>query len=280
MLVDYNQRIEKARIAFSAAKHIVIGAGSGLSTAAGLDYSGKRFHDNFKPFIEKYRFTDLYTSSFYPFKTQEERWAYWAKHISINRYETPATKLYADLLALVQTKGHFVITTNVDGQFEKANIDKNKLFEVQGNYAFLQCAVGCHDKLYYNESLVREMLANIDDCKIPSSLVPKCPKCGHEMDVNLRKDNYFVQDENWHRSETNYNNFITSINTEPVVFLELGVGYNTPGIIRYPFEGFVYRNPSATLIRINKDNPEGVIENQKSTIAFTEEIKVVLNDIK
>lgn len=280
MLVDYNQRIEKARIAFKAAKHLVIGAGSGLSTAAGLDYSGKRFHDNFKLFIEKYGFTDLYTSSFYPFKTQEERWAYWSKHISINRYETPATDLYADLLALVQTKNYFVITTNVDGQFEKTNIDKNKLFEVQGNYAYLQCAVGCHNKLYYNELLVTEMLANIDNCKIPSSLVPKCPECGHEMDVNLRKDNYFVQDENWYCSELNYNNFLSLINSEPVVYLELGVGYNTPGIIRFPFESMVYNNPSATLIRINKDNSEGVSENRNSTIAFTEDLKTVLSNIQ
>lgn len=280
MLANYNQRIEKAQAAINSAKYIVIGAGSGLSTAAGLDYSGKRFHDNFKPFIEKYRFTDLYTSSFYPFKAQEERWAYWAKHISFIRYETDATELYANLLTFARAKNYFVITTNVDGQFEKANVHKNKFFEVQGNYAFLQCSVGCHDKLYNNETLVTEMLENMENCRIPTDLVPKCPKCGHDMDVNLRKDQYFVQDKNWHNAESNYNNFVSGIKNEHIVFVELGVGYNTPGIIRYPFEALVCRNPNATLIRMNKDYPEGLRENQNSTIAFTEEIKVVLNDIK
>jgi NAD-dependent SIR2 family protein deacetylase len=280
MLANYNQRIEKAHAVINSAKHIVIGAGSGLSTAAGLDYSGKRFHDNFKPFIERFGFRDLYTSSFYPFKTQEERWAYWAKHISFIRYETAATELYTNLLTFARTKNYFVITTNVDGQFEKANVHKNKFFEVQGNYAYLQCSVGCHDKLYNNEALVAEMLGNIENCRIPTDLVPKCPKCGHDMDVNLRKDQYFVQDKNWHKAESNYNNFVSGIKNEPIVFVELGVGYNTPGIIRYPFETMVCRNPNATLIRINKDYPEGLRENQNSTIAFTEEIKFVLNDIK
>lgn len=280
MLANYNQRVEKARKAFNAANHLLIGAGSGLSTAAGLDYSGKRFYDNFKPFIEKYGFKDLYTSSFYPFKTQEERWAYWAKHISINRYETAATELYADLFAFAQTKNHFVLTTNVDGQFEKVGFKNNTLFEVQGNYAYLQCAVGCHDKLYNNKKLVVQMLENMENCRIPTDLVPKCPKCGHEMDVNLRKDNRFVQDENWHQAESNYNSFVSGFKNELVVFVELGVGYNTPGIIRYPFEAMVYRNPKATLIRVNRDYPEGLPENHNSTIAFTEEIKLVLNDIR
>jgi NAD-dependent SIR2 family protein deacetylase len=280
MLSSYNQRIEKARNVLKDAQYILIGAGSGLSTAAGLEYSGKRFCDNFKPFIEKYGFTDLYTSSFYPFKTQEERWAYWAKHISINRYETPATQLYANLLTFVQAQNYFVITTNVDGQFEKAGFDHKSFFEVQGNYAYLQCSVGCHNKLYSNEILVSEMLANIDNCRIPTSMVPKCPICGHEMDINLRKDQYFIQDENWYTNETNYNHFLSEIENKAVVYLELGVGYNTPGIIRYPFEALVYKNPNATLIRINKDYPDGFPENQQSTIAFTEDIKLVMNDIK
>lgn len=280
MLANYNQRVEKAKNALNTANHLLIGAGSGLSTAAGLDYSGKRFYDNFRPFIERFGFKDLYTSSFYPFKTQEERWAYWAKHISFIRCETAATELYANLLTVAQVKNYFVITTNVDGQFEKVGFKNDTLFEVQGNYAYLQCSVGCHDKLYNNEKLVAQMLENMEGCRIPTDLVPKCPKCGHEMDVNLRKDNCFIQDENWHHSENNYNNFVSGLKNEPIVFVELGVGYNTPGIIRYPFEAMVYRNPNATLIRMNKDYPEGLRENLNSTIAFTEEIKFVLNDIK
>ena len=199
---------------------------------------------------------DLYTSSFYPFRTQEEKWAYWARHISLNLFETPVKELYITLMELASSKDYFVITTNVEGQFTKAGVEKSRFFEVQGNYGYFQCAKGCHDKLYNNEQIVAQMLSETADCRIPSSLVPKCPVCGGDMEVNLRKDNYFVQDSNWYTSESNYRKFISGTEGKSTVFLELGVGYNTPGIIRFPFESMVRNNPNALLIRLNRDHTE------------------------
>lgn len=277
---EYRERIERARLAIQKADCIIIGAGAGLSTAAGLEYSGNRFTDNFKPFIVKYGMKDLYTSSFYPFKTQEERWAYWAKHISLNRYETPATELYIELHQFLEEKNYFVITTNVDGQFEKAGFERDKLFEVQGNYAFFQCEMGCHNKLYYNKEIIKRMLDETIDCQIPPHLVPKCPVCGGEMDVNLRKNQSFVEDNNWTESFSRYNKLISKMQNKSVVFLEIGVGYTTPGIIKYPFEDMVYKNPRSILIRINKDFPTGVKENYNSTVSFDENLSEIINKIK
>lgn len=276
---NYTHRIEQAHKEIQETNFVVIGAGAGLSDAAGLKYVGKRFTENFQPFIEKYHFTDLYTSSFYPFKTEEERWAYWAKHISLNRYEIAATQLYKDLLKLVQQKEYFVITTNVESQFPKAGFEDHRIFCVQGDYCFLQCANACHSKLYYNEKLVSEMIEKTTDCKIPSELVPHCPVCGGSMDVNLRKDGYFVEDENWELANKRYSAFLKKAGKGKLVLLELGVGFNTPGVIRYPFENLAYRNESATIIRLNKNHPLGPEENEKRTISFTEEMSTVINTI-
>ena len=280
MTEDYSKRIERAARAIYDSKKLVIGAGAGLSAAAGLEYNGRRFTENFNPFIEKYEMQDLYTSSFYPFNTQEEKWAYWARHISLNRYETQVTELYQELLELVSSKEYFVITTNVESQFEKAGFEKAKIFEVQGNYAWLQCGTACHDKLYYNEQIISGMLEQISDCRIPSYLVPKCPFCGGNMEVNLRKDKYFVQDNNWYNSESNYEKFIYLTKDKPTVFLELGVGYNTPGIIRFPFEIMVKANHHAVLIRINRDYLNGMRENEGSTVSFCEDMMTVIKDFK
>ncbi len=277
---EYPEKIAQARKAIQTAEKLVIGAGAGLSAAAGIEYSGKRFTESFGPFIEKYGMKDLYTSSFYPFRTQEEKWAYWAKHISLNLFETPVKDLYISLIELLSSKDYFIITTNVEGQFRKAGVEESRFFEVQGNYGYFQCEKGCHDKLYNNEQIVIQMLAETSDCRIPSSLVPKCPVCGGEMEVNLRKDNYFVQDCNWYFSESNYRQFISGSEGKSTVFLELGVGYNTPGIIRYPFEAMVHNNPKATLIRLNKDHTKGMSENTESTISFNEDMTTIINDIK
>ena len=233
MISSFTKRLEKAKKAVEEAEYILLGGGSGLSAAAGLKYSGARFDENFRPFIEKYNFTDLYTSSFYPFETEEEKWAYWAKHISLNRYEIGATKLYKDLLQLVKDKKYFVISTNVESQFEKADFPPDRVFEIQGDYSYLQCEKACHDKLYNNELLVREMIAEIVDCKITSYLVPKCPVCDGEMDVNLRKNEYFVQDENWYKSDKSYKNFLLDSEGKKIVYMELGVGFNTPCRVKY-----------------------------------------------
>jgi NAD-dependent SIR2 family protein deacetylase len=280
MIEGYSGRIEKAARAIREAEKIVIGAGAGLSAAAGIEYNGKRFTENFKPFIEKYGMKDLYTSSFYPFRTQEEKWAYWARHITFNLFETPVKELYTTLMELASSKDYFVITTNVEGQFTKAGVEKSRFFEVQGNYGYFQCETGCHDKLYYNEQIVGQMLSETYDCRIPSSLVPKCPVCGNEMEVNLRKDNFFVQDCNWYTSEENYRKFISGTEGKSTVFLELGVGYNTPGIIRFPFEALVRNNSEAVLIRLNKDDLKGMPENLGSTISFNENMTTVINDLR
>ena len=280
MIEGYTERIDKAARAIQSADKLVIGAGAGLSSAAGIEYNGKRFTENFKPFIEKYGMKDLYTSSFYPFRTQEEKWAYWAKHISLNLFETPVKDLYLILMALISSKDYFVITTNVEGQFRKAGVEEPRFFEVQGNYGYFQCEKACHDRLYNNERIVVQMLSETTDCRIPSSLVPKCPVCGGNMEVNLRKDNYFVQDSKWYKSQDNYNLFISGTKGKSTVFLELGVGYNTPGIIRYPFEAMVRNNPNALLIRINRDHTEGMSENLGSTISFDEDMTTIINEIR
>jgi len=280
MTEGYLRRIEQASSAIHDAEKLVIGAGAGLSAAAGIEYNGDRFTENFRPFIEKYGIKDLYTSSFYPFRTQEEKWAYWARHISLNLYETSVKELYISLMEIASLRDYFIITTNVEGQFTKAGVEKSRFFEAQGNYGYLQCAKACHDKLYNNEKIVARMITETSDCRIPSSLVPKCPVCGGDMEVNLRKDNFFVQDTNWHTSETNYRKFISGTEGKSTLFLELGVGYNTPGIIRFPFETMVHNNPDALLIRINRDHPESAPENNQSAISFDEDMTAVINDIR
>lgn len=271
------KRLDKAKKAIDEANYIVIGAGAGLSAAAGIEYSGKRFTDNFKDFIEKYSMTDMYSSGFYPFKTSEEKWAYWAKHIYLNRFQVGKTNLYQKLLKLVQNKDYFVITTNVEHQFWINDFEDERIFATQGDYGFLQCGEACHDKLYYNEDLVREMVEKTVDCKIPSDLIPICPVCGAEMETNLRKDNLFVQDDKWYEANERYTNFLSKIGDDKVVFLELGVGFNTPSIIKYPFEQWTYDNDDATLIRINRDYPDAIKENGSKTIGFDEDMDEIFD---
>lgn len=275
-MLEYKDRLQRAAEAINNADYILIGGGAGLSDAAGLHYTGKRFTDNFADFIVKYGFQDLYTSSFYPFKTQEERWAYWAKHISLNRYDTPATELYKDLFRLAQNKEYFVITTNVEHQFIKAGFPEEKVFGVQGDYGLFQCERGCHDTLYDNAEQVNAMIANTQDCRIPSDLVPKCPVCGGEMDTNLRHSNDFVQDKNWYATQSLYEDFLNVSEGKKIVYLELGVGFNTPGIIRIPFEQLCYQNINSTIIRVNRDYPDGAKENTTRTIAFSEDMTQII----
>jgi NAD-dependent SIR2 family protein deacetylase len=176
----------------------------------------------------------------------------------------------------VKERNYFVITTNVEHQFWKAGFPDEKIFATQGDYGYIQCAAGCHDKVYDDEELVKKMLQQTNDCRIPSELVPKCPVCGGEMDINLRKDEYFVQDEAWYQACYNYNSFLEEVKGKKVVFMELGVGFNTPGIIRYPFEQMTFRNPNATIIRLNRDFPDGVVGNRHKTIAFDEDMMEVI----
>lgn len=269
-------RLDKAKKAIDEADYIVIGAGAGLSTAAGIDYGGERFERYFKDFIEEYHFTDMYSSGFYPFKTSEEKWAYWARHVFANRYDVGKTDVYQKLLKLVEDKEYFVLTTNVEHQFWINGFEDERIFATQGDYGLLQCGRACHDKLYPNEDKVREWLENTKDFRIPSELVPVCPVCGEEMDLNLRKDNFFVEDDDWRVRNKRYYDFLENISGK-FVFLEIGVGFNTPGIIRYPFEQMTYSNPDATLIRLNLDYPQAIPENKDKTISFDENVEEILD---
>lgn len=271
------QRLDDAKKAIDESDYILIGGGAGLSTAAGIEYGGERFKNNFKEFIKKYSVRDMYSATFYPYKTQEEKWAYFAKHIFMNRYDVGKTSLYSKLCDLVKSKDYFVLTTNVDHQFHINGFENKRIFATQGDYGLNQCSKGCHDKLYGNEELIYEMLSKTVDCKIPSDLVPKCPVCGEDMEVNIRKDNYFIQDEKWYEANNRYGEFLEKIKDKKVVLMELGVGYNTPGIIRYPFEQLTYNNENSTLIRLNKDYPQAISENADKTISFDENIEEILD---
>lgn len=277
---SFSDRIKIAREKLDEADAVVIGAGAGLSAAAGLDYSGPEFKKEFADYIEKYHFPDLYSSSFHDFPTEEERWARWARHIYYARFRPGAFPLYSELLELVKGRNYFVITTNVDAQFKKAGFDPSKIFEVQGDYGLMQCAVGCHTKVYSDKDTVETILKHSHDLTVAPEFVPVCPVCGGNMDIHVRKNQYFVQDENWNKSADGYEEFMTEYaENGKVVLLELGIGFNTPAIIRYPFEQITYRNPNATLIRLNAEYPHGPVETSARTISFTENMEYVIKTL-
>ncbi|MDO4863143.1 MAG: Sir2 silent information regulator family NAD-dependent deacetylase [Ruminococcus sp.] len=248
---DYSAEIERLKKEIDTADAIVIGAGAGLSTAAGFTYSGERFERFFSDFEAKCGFHDMYSGGFFPFETPEEMWAYWSRFIWCNRYMDVDNGTYKALFELMKNKNYFVITTNVDHQFRKAGFDKSRLFYTQGDYGLFQCSEPCHDKTYDNEKIVKAMLDSQQDMKIPTELIPKCPKCGKPMAMNLRSDDTFVEDEGWHKAAQLYNDFLHAHEGEHILFLELGVGYNTPVIIKYPFWKMTERNPRAVYACLN-----------------------------
>lgn len=253
---SYEDQINHAARLIKDADAVLVGAGAGASTAAGIHYGGKRFTDNFGEFIEKYGsmyMTDMYAAGFYPFPTEEAKWGYWSKHALLNRFVPPALPLYTELYKIVKNKEYFVITTNVDHQFWKAGFSDDRIFATQGDYGKIQCERGCHPKTYDAEELFRKMDASRKDCLISTELVPKCPVCGGRMAMHLRCDNYFVEDEDWHKAADRYADFLDSIEKKKVVLLELGVGFNTPIIIRFPFEKLVREHTNYCLIRLNMD---------------------------
>lgn len=229
----------------------MIGAGAGLSTSAGFTYNGERFQKYFGDFGAKYGFSDMYSGGFYPFKTSEEFWGYWSRYIWINRYRDPPKPVYKDLLSLVQDKDYFVLTTNVDHCFQKAGFDKKRLFYTQGDYGLWQCETPCHQKTYDNEDIVRQMIERQAEGKVPTELIPRCPVCGRPMTMNLRSDDTFVQDEGWYLAADRYTDFLRGHRKGKVVYLELGVGNNTPGIIKYPFWRYTLDNPEAVYACVN-----------------------------
>ncbi|GAA0799808.1 hypothetical protein GCM10008910_26600 [Faecalicatena orotica] len=239
---------------------VVIGAGSGLSVSAGLTYSGERFKTYFADFIEAYHMPDMYSGGFWPYESLEEYWAWWSRHIFYNRYVDAPKPVYKNLLELVKDKDYFVITTNVDHQFQKAGFDKKRLFYMQGDYGLWQCSVPCHQETYDNEAVVREMIARQKNRKIPTDLIPNCPVCGKPMTMNLRCDGTFVEDAGWHEAKNRYDEFIRSHEEMKVLFLELGVGANTPVWIKYPFWQMTAANPNATYVCINLG--EAIVPNE------------------
>ena len=249
---DCSVQIQRLKTALDEADAVVIGAGAGLSTSAGFTYDGERFRKYFADFEAKYGFHDMYSGGFYPYATPEEHWAYWSRYILINRYTDAPKPVYENLLRLVRDKDYFVITTNVDHCFQKAGFDKKRLFYTQGDYGLFQCSEPCCRETWDNEAVIRQMVAKQKDMKIPSALVPRCPHCGKPLTMNLRADGSFVEDEGWHEAAGRYANFLRTREGQKILFLELGVGYNTPVIIKYPFWQMTAKNPRATYACINR----------------------------
>lgn len=248
---DCSAQCDKLRTLLSKSDTVLVGAGSGLSTAAGFTYDGERFDRYFSDFAEKYHIRDMYAGGFYPFETQEEYWAYWSRYVLINRYRDAPKPVYDMLLSLLRNKDYFVLTTNVDHCFQKAGIDKKRLFYTQGDYGLFQCGAPCCPKTYDNEARIRQMVKETATMRIPSGLIPVCPCCGRPMIMNLRCDDRFVEDEGWHRAAERYANFLHTHRGGRILYLELGVGFNTPGIIKYPFWQRVAKDPNAVYVCIN-----------------------------
>lgn len=289
--------LDKLKEAIQDSEAILIGAGSGLSTSAGFTYSGERFEKYFYDFISKYGFRDAYSGGFYPFETLEEYWAYWSRYIYINRYMNPTKSVYKDLLNLVKNKDYFVITTNVDHCFQNAGFAKDRLFYTQGDYGLFQCSQPCHFSTYDNKDIVVQMVESqgfeigengelmipettVLKMNIPSSLVPHCPKCGRPMEMNLRADNTFVEDDGWHKAKEKYALFVERHEGLKMLFLELGVGYNTPIIIKYPFWQATLKSKTATYACINKGDVCVPEEIKKKSICIDGDIGKVLKAIQ
>lgn len=275
---SYSDNIQRLKKAIDEADAIVIGAGAGLSTSAGFTYSGERFEKYFSDFGEKYGFNDMYSGGFYQYETLEEMWAYWSRYIYINRYMDAPKPVYENLLELVKDKDYFVITTNVDHCFQKAGFDKERLFYTQGDYGLFQCSEPCTPVTYDNEEMVRSMVERQSDMRVPSELIPKCPNCGKPLTMNLRSDDKFVEDEGWDRAAERYNQFLRTRKGK-ILYLELGVGYNTPGIIKFPFWQMTAKNPDATYACVNYGETMFPEEIQEQAISIDSDIGQVIEDI-
>ena len=276
---DCSAEADRLRREIQTADAIVIGAGAGLSTAAGFTYSGERMQKYFGDFAEKYGFQDMYTGGFYPFPTPEEKWAYWSRYICINRFMDADNGTYKRLYELVKDRNYFVITTNVDHQFQKAGFDKQRLFYTQGDYGLWQCSEPCHQKTYDNEETVRAMFVQQKDMRIPSELIPYCPVCGKPMCMNLRADDTFVEDEGWHTAAKRYDEFLRRHEGMHILFLELGVGMNTPAIIKFPFWKMTYANPDAVYACVNYGEAYAPEQIAEQSICINGDIHEILAQI-
>ena len=270
---------ERLRKAINESERIIIGAGAGLSTSAGFTYDGERFRKYFADFESKYHFHDMYSGGFYPYETSQEKWAFWSRNIFVNRYCDIPKSVYDDLLKIVRDKNYFVITTNVDHCFQKSGFDKSRLFYTQGDYGLFQCSLPCHKKTYDNEQIIMKMLELQKDMRIPSELIPHCPVCGREMTMNLRSDDSFVEDEGWHEAAERYMKFLRESENERVLFLELGVGRNTPVIIKYPFWRMVHAWPQSKYACVNLGEASCPDEISERSICVDADIGEILKEL-
>ena len=276
---SYSEQVNRLKNEIETADAVIIGAGAGLSASAGFTYNGERFNKYFSDFEDKYGFHDMYTGGFYPYSTLEEHWAYWSRFIYVNRYMDAPKPVYNDLFNLVKDKDYFVITTNVDHCFQKAGFDKKRLFYTQGDYGLFQCSEPCCNDTFENKDAVIDMIEHQKDLKIPSELIPKCPQCGKPLTMNLRSDDKFVEDEGWHKASERYGNFLRTRQNQKVLFLELGVGYNTPVIIKYPFWQMTAKNPRAVYACVNYGKPVFPKEIENQSICINADIGKVLENL-
>lgn len=277
---NYSVQIDKLKKTLDECDAVVIGAGAGLSSAAGFSYNGERFDKYFSDFKEKYGFDDMYYGGFYPYKTQEEFWAYWSRYIYINRYLDAPTDLYNRLLELVKDKDYFVLTTNVDHCFQKAGFDKKRLFYTQGDYGLFQCSEPCCQETFDNENIIKTMYEQQRDMKIPSELIPKCPYCGKPLTTNLRVDDKFVQDEGWYIARERYKDFLVKQKNSYILFLELGVGMNTPVIIKYPFWHMTAQSSKAKYACVNLYDSFCPVEIADRSICINADIGKVIDTLR
>ncbi len=274
---SYLQKIDRLKDELQNADAVLIGAGAGLSTAAGLTYSGERFRKYFSDFADKYGIRDMYSGGFYPFDSMEEHWAWWSRHIWYNRYQPGSTDVYKKLYELIKEKDYFILTTNVDHQFQLAGFDKKRIFYTQGDYGLWQCSEPCCQRTYDNEEIVRQMIEQQKDMKVPTELIPHCPVCGKPMTMNLRCDDTFVQDEGWYKANERYSDFVRRHENLHILYLELGVGANTPVIIKYPFWRATAQNEKAVYACINYGEAMCPKEIEKQSICMDADIKKVLS---
>ena len=276
---ELTEKIEKLKQEIKNSDYILIGAGAGLSTSAGFLYDGKRFEDNFKDYIKKYGFTDMYSAGFYNFPTLEEYWAYFSLYVYINRFDIEENETYLNLYNIVKDKNYFVITTNVDGRFIDSKFDKDKIFAVQGDFALFQCSKPCRQETFYNEKYIREMIKYKKEMKIPTELIPKCPYCGRNMSMNLRADDTFVQDKNWDEQKARYEKFLKMSDNSKILFLELGVGFNTPSIIKYNFWRMTLNNKKSVYASINLGECYCASDIEESSICIDYDISEILKKL-
>ncbi|MEE8886172.1 MAG: hypothetical protein SOI56_06345 [Eubacteriales bacterium] len=294
---DPDEQIRILRGELDQADAVLIGAGSGLSTAAGFTYSGERFRKYFGDFADKYGIQDMYSGGFYPFEDLETYWAWWSRHIYYNRYVKAPSDVYPKLLSLVKDRDYFVLTTNVDHQFQLAGFDKKRLFYTQGDYGLLQSVDPKVNKTYDNESVVTQMMEAqgfVRDengvfqvpengkikMRVPTELIPKCPDNGSDMTINLRCDDTFVQDDGWYAAQERYQDFTRRHEKMHVLYLELGVGMNTPGIIKFPFWQYTGKNPKAFYACINRGEAYCPDEISKRSVCIDGDIRQILQQVE